>query len=55
MKMLVSVISQQTKTPIANMLLYAQLLEENKGLDEDAKNIVLQIEEQTNKLNFLIQ
>lgn len=55
MKMLVSDISHQTKTPIANMLLYAQLLEENKGLDEDAKNIVLQIEEQTNKLNFLIQ
>lgn len=55
MKMLVSDISHQTKTPIANMLLYAQLLGENKSLDEEAKNIVLQIEEQTNKLNFLIQ
>ena len=37
------------------MLLYTQLLGENKSLDEEAKNIVLQIEEQTNKLNFLIQ
>ncbi len=55
MKMLVSDISHQTKTPIANMLLYTQLLGENKSLDEEAKNIVLQIEEQTNKLNFLIQ
>ena len=55
MKMLVSDISHQTKTPIANMLLYAQLLGENKSLDGEAKNIVLQIEEQTNKLNFLIQ
>ncbi len=55
MKMLVSDISHQTKTPIANMLLYAQLLRENKSLDGEAKNIVLQIEEQTNKLNFLIQ
>lgn len=54
-KTLVSDISHQTKTPIANMLLYTQLLEENKSLDEDAKNIAVQIEEQTNKLNFLIQ
>ena len=54
-KTLVADISHQTKTPIANMLLYAQLLGENKSLDEEAKNIVLQIEEQTNKLNFLIQ
>lgn len=54
-KTLVSDISHQTKTPIANMLLYAQLLEENKCLDEEAKNIVVQIEEQADKLNFLIQ
>lgn len=55
MKALVSDISHQTKTPIANMLLYTQLLGENRSLDEDAQNIVVRIEEQTNKLNFLIQ
>ncbi len=54
-KVLVSDISHQTKTPIANMLLYTQLLEENGELDEQAGNIVFQIEEQTKKLNFLIQ
>lgn len=54
-KALVSDISHQTKTPIANMLLYTQLLEENKSLDKSAENIVFQIEEQTKKLNFLIQ
>lgn len=54
-KILVSDISHQTKTPIANMLLYTQLLEENESLDENAGNLVLQIEEQTEKLNFLIQ
>lgn len=54
-KTLVSDISHQTKTPIANMLLYTQLLEENESLDEYAENIVFQIEEQTKKLNFLIQ
>ncbi|HBA67835.1 MAG TPA: two-component sensor histidine kinase [Lachnospiraceae bacterium] len=54
-KTLVSDISHQTKTPIANMLLYAQLLEENKCLDEEAQNIVFQIEGQADKLNFLIQ
>lgn len=54
-KALVSDISHQTKTPIANMLLYTQLLEENESLDKNAQNIVFQIEEQANKLNFLIQ
>ena len=54
-KVLISDISHQTKPPIANMLLYTQLLEENGGLDEGAENIVLQIEEQVKKLNFLIQ
>lgn len=54
-KALVSDISHQTKTPIANMLLYTQLLEESGSLDKNAQNIVAQIEEQVNKLNFLIQ
>lgn len=54
-KTLVSDISHQTKTPIANILLYTQLLEETPNLEKDSKNIISQIENQTEKLNFLIQ
>lgn len=54
-KMLVSDISHQTKTPIANLLLYAQLLCEKEGLDENARSIVYQIEGQAEKLSFLVQ
>ena len=51
---LVSDISHQTKTPIANLLLYGQLLEEQK-LDDGAGSIIKEIRGQTEKLNFLIQ
>ena len=51
---LIADISHQTKTPIANILLYSQLLSERQGLDEKAKNLACQIESQTEKLNFLI-
>lgn len=51
-KRLVSDISHQTKTPIANILLYSQLLNES---EEPDRNLLLQIENQTEKLNFLIQ
>ena len=54
-KSLVSDISHQTKTPVANILLYSQLLQENESLDERARQIAGQIEMQTEKLNFLIQ
>lgn len=54
-KTLVSDISHQTKTPIANILLYTQLLCEQDGLDENAKKIAGQAESQAEKLNFLIQ
>ena len=54
-KSLVSDISHQTKTPVANILLYSQLLQENERLDERARQIAGQIEMQTEKLNFLIQ
>ena len=54
-KTLVSDISHQTKTPLANILLYIQLLQENGSLDEDARQIAGRIEAQTEKLNFLIQ
>ena len=54
-KTLVSDISHQTKTPIANILLYIQLLQEHESLDAGARQIADQIEIQTEKLNFLIQ
>lgn len=54
-KTLVSDISHQTKTPIANILLYTQLLSETENLDDDTKQMIYQIENQTDKLNFLIK
>lgn len=53
-KTFIADISHQTKTPIANILLYAQLLKESPNLDEGARRIVGQIEAQTEKLSFLI-
>lgn len=54
-KELVSDISHQSKTPIANILLYTELLKEKEILNEEAKGFVNQIAVQTEKLNFLIQ
>ena len=53
-KTLVGDISHQTKTPISNILLYTQLLTESKELNEHDKKLAAQIEQQTEKLNFLI-
>lgn len=50
---LISDISHQTKTPIANIMIYSELLAEEK-LSDSARNLALQIEEQTEKLSFLI-
>ncbi|WP_313132096.1 histidine kinase dimerization/phospho-acceptor domain-containing protein, partial [Anaerocolumna sp.] len=50
---LISDISHQTKTPLANILLYSQLLLEN-NLSEEAEQCADQIMTQTEKLNFLI-
>lgn len=52
---LISDISHQTKTPIANVLLYAQLLAEQDGMPDGAKPLTAQITAGTEKLNFLIQ
>lgn len=52
-KELIADISHQTKTPIANILLYAQLLEE-KELPEDSRECVAELNHQAEKLNFLI-
>ena len=52
-KTLISDISHQTKTPIANLMLYSELLEE-EDLPEDAGDKVAAIRSQSEKLKFLI-
>lgn len=52
-KTLIADISHQTKTPIANLLLYSELLEETP-LPEPAKSNVEALHAQTEKLQFLI-
>ena len=54
-KTLSSDIYHQTKTPVANMLLYTQLLQENISSNKQALEFAQQIEQQTEKLRFLIQ
>ena len=53
-KEIVSDISHQTKTPLANIFLYSQLLEE-QNLDENSRKLVSEIIKQSEKLDFLIQ
>jgi len=52
-KTLISDISHQTKTPIANILLYSQLLSEYE-LEDECKVCVRALAAQAEKLNFLI-
>lgn len=52
-KELIADISHQTKTPIANILLYAQLLSEQE-LPEGSKPCVTALNAQAEKLSFLI-
>lgn len=52
-KELLADISHQTKTPIANILLYAQLLEEQK-MPEESIDCVAALRGQAEKLSFLI-
>jgi len=51
---LISDISHQTKTPLANIALYTQLLQEQDLTGEQA-HLTAQIAESSEKLNFLIQ
>lgn len=51
---LVSDISHQTKTPLANIRLYGELLAE-KDLDEDSRSLAECLSAQTQRLEFLIQ
>lgn len=53
-KGLISNISHQTKTPLANILLYSQLLRE-KEKDPELIPIVKKISDQSEKLDFLIR
>lgn len=50
---LISDISHQTKTPIANLRLYTELLQE-EALPDSAAQAVSQLQRQTEKLSFLI-
>ncbi|NLG04233.1 MAG: HAMP domain-containing histidine kinase [Clostridia bacterium] len=52
-KELIADISHQTKTPVANILLYTQLLGEQK-LPKESMEYVKALDVQTEKLNFLI-
>lgn len=53
-KSLLSDISHQTKTPLANILLYSELLREQE-LNEDGEELVSELHRQAEKLEFLIQ
>lgn len=52
---LISDISYQTKTPIANVLLYTELLREQRELSPKSQEMVEQIATGAENLNFLIQ
>lgn len=52
-KELISDISHQTKTPVSNIKLYAELLLEQAHLDEDTRSLAKQIQFQADKLGFL--
>lgn len=52
-KRLIADISHQTKTPIANLLLYTQMLEERELAGED-REFVQELSRQAQKLHFLI-
>lgn len=53
-KELVTDISHQTKTPLSNIMLYSQLLQEQVQ-DDNSKKLAEQIHLQSKKLQFLIQ
>ncbi len=54
MKSLISDISHQTKTPLANIRLYQEFLEE-ENLSEKGQEFLIHLKEQTDKLDFLLQ
>ncbi len=54
-KSLISDISHQTKTPIANIMLYSSLLMEQDNISDDTRNMIEQVNLQSQKLDFLIE
>lgn len=54
-KSLISDISHQTKTPIANIMLYSSLLMERDNISDDTRNMIEQVNLQSQKLDFLIE
>lgn len=54
MKELISDISHQTRTPIANQKIYLEILK-SRPLSDDVKGFVEKLEHQTDKLDFLFQ
>ena len=54
-KVLISDISHQTKTPLSNIMIYSQLLEEKLVNDEHTLPLAVQIKKQSEKLDWLIQ
>lgn len=54
-KSLISDISHQTKTPIANIMLYSSLLMEQDSISDGARSMIEQVNLQSQKLDFLIE
>lgn len=54
-KELISDISHQTKTPLSNIMIYSQLLEESLVNDEHTLQLAVQVKKQSEKLDWLIQ
>ncbi|MEK4038649.1 HAMP domain-containing sensor histidine kinase [Paenibacillus sp. FSL L8-0493] len=54
-KELISDISHQTKTPLSNIMVFSQLLEEMPGLNENVRHYIQHIKAQSDKLDWLIQ
>lgn len=54
-KMLISNISHQISTPVSNIALYSDLLLENDFYNEDSKQMIIKIKQQSDKLKFLFE
>ncbi len=54
-KELISDISHQTKTPLANIKMYLEILEREEGSQEKREEFLEKLKRQTEKLDFLLQ